>query len=58
MEADVTRFRDHGGPSAGEGKCQWIKRKMVKIIYQNFLKRSEHFNLKNHPYYPFLTIIS
>ena len=30
MEADLTRFWDHRGPSAGQRECQWIKREMVK----------------------------
>ena len=39
MEADVTRFRDYRGPSAGYGKRKWIKRKIVKNILN--VKRNE-----------------
>ena len=61
MEADVTRFRDHR-PATWQGKCQWIKREMVKNTFNDkfipeFSKTSRFFfhYFFYFYYYSFLT---
>ena len=57
MEADVGRFWHHRGPSAWQGKCQWIKREMVKNILnikKDFLIIKFHNDIR--PLDIFLTI--